>query len=155
MTIASTVLTILIILLSIGAAGSVTAYQFFTQTQTKYQHKVVTLYDLLPLDNLKMYDSKGVLLMQMTDQGIHTTVSLDQVAPVLVNATVATEDKNFWTNPGVDVLGITRAALDDLRSGRVIEGGSTITQQLIKNLVVGNRNTLERKLQEIVLTPDI
>src|SRR6266571_3518436 len=90
MTIASTVLTILIILLSIGAAGSVTAYQFFTQTQTKYQHKVVTLYDVLPLDNLKMYDSKGVLLMQMTDQGIHTTVSLEQVAPVLVNATVAT-----------------------------------------------------------------
>ena len=93
--------------------------------------------------------------MQMTDQGLQTTVPLDQVAPVLVNATVATEDKNFWTNPGVDVLGITRAALDDLRSGRVIEGGSTITQQLIKNLVVGNRDTLERKLQEIVLTPDI
>src|SRR6266581_4005240 len=155
MTIASTVLTILIILLSIGAAGSVTAYQFFTQTQTKYQHKVVTLYDVLPLDNLKMYDSKGVLLMQMTDQGIHTTVSLEQVAPVLVNATVATEDKNFWTNPGIDIMRIIRAALDDLRSGRLIEGGSTITQQLIKNLIVGNQATVVRKLEEIVLTPDV
>jgi len=155
MAIGSTVLTILVILLSIGAAGSIAAYRFFTQTQTKYQQQVFTLHDLLPLDNLKMYDSKGILLMQMTDQGLQTTVPLDQVAPVLVNATVATEDKNFWTNPGVDVLGITRAALDDLRSGRVIEGGSTITQQLIKNLVVGNRDTLERKLQEIVLTPDI
>src|SRR2546421_19051 len=155
MTIASTVLTILIILLSIGAAGSVTAYQFFTQTQTKYQHKVLTLYDLLPLDNLKMYDSNGVLLMQMTDQGIHTTVSLEQVAPVLVNATVATEDKNFWTNPGIDILRIIRAALDDLRSGRLIEGGSTITQQLIKNLIVGNQATVVRKLEEIVLTPEV
>lgn len=155
MTIASTVLTILVILLSIGAAGSVAAYQFFTQTQTRYQNKVVTLYDLLPLDNLKMYDSKGVLIMQMTDQGLHTTVPLEQVAPALVNATVATEDKNFWTNPGIDPLRIIRAALDDMSSGRPVEGGSTITQQLIKNLVVGNQTTVTRKLQEIVLTPDV
>src|SRR5438045_2555310 len=102
-----------------------------------------------------MYDSKGVMLMQMTDQGMHTTVTLEQVAPVLQNATIATEDKNFWTNQGVDILRIIRAALDDLRSGRVVEGGSTITQQLIKNLIVGKQTSVIRKLEEIVLTPQI
>ena len=148
-------LVLLLLFLSVGSAGTIVAYRFYTQTQNKYEHSVVTLRDLLPRDNLKMYDSKGVFLMQMTDQGIHTTVSLDEVAPVLKNATIATEDKNFWTNQGVDILRILRAALDDLRSGQVVEGGSTITQQLIKNLIVGNQASFIRKLEEIELTPQI
>ncbi|GAC1349957.1 MAG: hypothetical protein NVSMB27_27950 [Ktedonobacteraceae bacterium] len=146
---------LLLIFLSFGTAGSLTAYNFYTQTQKKYEHRVLTLRDLLPLDNLKMYDSKGLPLMQMTDQGIHTSVTLDEVAPVSINATIATEDKNFWTNQGIDILRILRAAIDDLRSGHVVEGGSTITQQLIKNLVVGNQPTVIRKLEEIVLIPQI
>ena len=154
-TIGSVIFSLLIIFLSLGTAGSVAAYRFYTQTQKKYEHQVVTLRDLLPLDNLKMFDSKGVLLMQMTDQGIHTTVTLDDVATILQQATIATEDKNFWTNQGVDILRILRAAIDDLQNGQVVEGGSTITQQLIKNLIVGNQTTLIRKLEEIVLTPQI
>jgi membrane peptidoglycan carboxypeptidase len=153
--IGTTLLVLLLLFLSLGTAGSVIAYRFYTQTQNKYEHSVATLRDLLPLDNLKMYDSKGVPLMQMTDQGIHTTVTFDEVAPYLLNATIATEDKNFWTNQGIDILRILRAAIDDLRSGQVVEGGSTITQQLIKNLIVGNQATFIRKLEEIVLTPQI
>ncbi|GAC1343959.1 MAG: hypothetical protein NVSMB27_04380 [Ktedonobacteraceae bacterium] len=155
LSIGSTLLSVLLVLLSVMVAGTVTAYQFYTHTQARYEHQVLTLYDLLPQDNLKMYDSKGVLLMQMTDQGIHTSVALNQVAPVLQHATIATEDKNFWTNQGLDILRIIRAALDDIRSGHVIEGGSTITQQLIKNLIVGNQTSLIRKLEELVLTPQV
>jgi membrane peptidoglycan carboxypeptidase len=140
-------------LVSLATAGYFTAYNFYHQTQLEYEHQVDTLRSLLPLDNLKIYDSKGALLAQLTDQGVHTTVKLNQISPFLQNATVATEDKNFWTNEGIDLLRIARAALDDLRSGRVIEGGSTITQQLIKNLIVGNQATIERKLREVVLTP--
>jgi len=113
--------------------GSVAAYRFWTTTQANYERWVLRLPDLLPLDNLKMFDSKGVLIAQMTDQGIHTTVKLEQIAPLLQEATVATEDKNFWTNQGIDILRIIRAALDDLRSGQIVEGGSTITEQLSKN----------------------
>ena len=148
-------LVLFLLFLSVGSAGTVVAYRFYTQTQKKYEHSVLTLRDLLPRDNLKMYDSKGVPLMQMTDQGMHTTVTLDEVAPVLINATVATEDKNFWTNQGIDILRILRAAIDDLRSGQVVEGGSTITQQLIKNLIVGNQASIIRKLEEVALTPQI
>jgi len=116
---------------------------------------VVTLPDLLPLDNLKIYDSKGVLIDQLADNGIHTSVTFDQIAPITINATVATEDKNFWSNTGIDVVGIIRALLTNLESGRVVEGGSTITQQLIKNLIVGNDPTIVRKLEEIILAPQV
>ena len=155
LTIACSLLSLLIIFFSLATAGYFVANRFITTTQAKYEQQVLTLADLLPLDNLKMYDSKGVIIGQMTDQGLHTTVQLNSVSPWLQEATIATEDRNFWTNPGVDVLGIVRAALDDLRSGRVVEGGSTITQQLIKNLIVGNESTIVRKLEEIVLTPQI
>ncbi|MEO8971074.1 MAG: transglycosylase domain-containing protein [Ktedonobacteraceae bacterium] len=155
LTIACSLLAFLVVFLSVAAAGYIVANRFVTTTQAKYEQQVLTLADLLPLDNLKMYDSKGVIIGQMADQGLHTTVPLNSVSPLLQEATIATEDRNFWSNPGVDVLGIIRAALDDLRSGRVVEGGSTITQQLIKNLIVGNESTIVRKLEEVVLAPQI
>ena len=155
LTFGSTALSLLVVFLSLSSAGVYAAYRFYNDTQSKYIPQVATLHDLLPKDNLKMYDSKGIFLGQLTDQGVHTTVSLDNVSPDLIDATVATEDKNFWTNPGVDILRIIRAAIDDVQSGHVVEGGSTITQQLIKNLVVGNETSIVRKLQEIALTPAV
>ncbi len=155
LTIAMTILPFLVIFLSVSGVGAYEGYRFYTETHLKYEHRVLTLQDLVPLDNLKMYDSKGVPIAQLTDQGIHTTVKFEQIAQTLKDATVATEDKNFWSNQGIDIFRILSAALDDLREGRVVEGGSTITQQLIKNLVVGNQTTLIRKLEETVLTPKI
>src|SRR6266702_3884070 len=153
--IACTSLALLVVFLSVGSAAGYVGYHFVHTTQVNFEHNVVTLPDLLPLDNLKMYDSKGVLIDQLTDNGIHTSVTFDQVAPIMVDATVATEDRNFWSNRGIDVVGIIRALLANLQSGRVVEGGSTITQQLIKNLIVGNQPTVVRKLEEIVLAPQV
>jgi membrane peptidoglycan carboxypeptidase len=154
-TIACTTLALLVVFLSVGGTAGYVSYRFVHTTKTTFQHSVVTLPDLLPLDNLKIYDSKGVLIDQLADNGFHTSVRFDQVAPIMVDATVATEDKNFWSNKGIDVVGIIRALLANLESGRVVEGGSTITQQLIKNLIVGNDPTVVRKLEEIVLAPQI
>ena len=154
-TIASTALSLLLVFLSVGGATAYVAYKFITTTQKSFDNSLLTIHDLLPPDNLKIYDSKGVLLDQMADQGLHTTVTFDQISSDLLNATVATEDKNFWTNSGVDLLGIIRAFLTDLQNGRIVEGGSTISQQLIKNLIVGNASTIVRKLEEIVLAPQL
>ncbi len=145
----------LILLVSVSSIASYIAVRFYNDTQQKYIPQVTSLHDLLPRDNLKMYDSKGVFLGQLADGGLHTSVPLNQVSQSLINATIAIEDKNFWSNPGIDVLRIIQAAIDDLRQGHVVEGGSTITQQLIKNLVVGNETSILRKLEEVVLTPDI
>lgn len=124
-------------------------------TQMHYQQQIVTLADILPKDNLKMYDKQGQMIYQMTDQGMQTTEPLSSISRNLVNAEVAIEDQNFWTDPGVDITGIARAALADLSNGHIVAGGSTITQQLIKNAIVGNQDTAIRKLQELILAPQV
>jgi membrane peptidoglycan carboxypeptidase len=126
---------------------------FATSVNQHYQGDIATLTDLLPKDSLKMYDEEGQLIYESTDQGLQTSEPLNDISPHLVNSEIAIEDQNFWGNPGYDVTGILRAALSDLTNGRVVEGGSTITQQLIKNVIVGNKDTLIRKLDEIILAP--
>src|SRR5204862_5820394 len=74
----------------------------------------------------------------------------DEISPWLKHAVVATEDKRFYEHRGIDVRGIVRAVWNDVR-GRPIQGGSTITQQFIKNQITGNAPTVTRKLQEAAL----
>lgn len=124
-------------------------------TQQRYGQQVVTLQDILPKDSLKMYDSHGQMLYQMADQGLQTTVPLSEISLHLQHAEIAIEDQSFMKNPGYDITGIVRAALADLSHGHIVAGGSTITQQLIKNAIVGNKDTVGRKLQEIILAPTV
>jgi penicillin-binding protein 1B len=73
------------------------------------------------------------------------------VAPLLVRAVLVTEDNRFFSHHGVDVIGVARAALANLRSGRVKQGGSTLTQQLMKNFFLTTDRTLSRKLVEAAM----
>ena len=67
-------------------------------------------------------------------------------------AAVAVEDRRFYRHPGLDLIGIARAAFVNLRAGRLVQGGSTLTQQVAKNLFLTNARTLRRKVQELMLT---
>ena len=78
-------------------------------------------------------------------------VPLRGVAPSLVKALLATEDRTFWTNPGVSFEGIARSVLVDLASGQFVEGGSTLTQQLVRDELLTQAKTIPRKLEEMVL----
>ncbi len=78
-------------------------------------------------------------------------VRLNRLPPYLVNAVLATEDRRFRNHWGVDPVGLARALWRNYHAGAVVEGGSTITQQLAKNLFLTPARTLERKLQEMVL----
>src|SRR5579883_1893835 len=127
---------------------------FATAVNQRYQGAIVTLADLLPKDSLRLYDEHGTLIYEAVDQGLQISEPLNKISPNLMHAEIAIEDQNFWTNPGYDITGIVRAALSDVTNGRVVAGGSTITQQLIKNVVVGNQDTIMRKLQEIILAPE-
>lgn len=133
----------------VGAVALVNA------TQERFGASVTTLQDILPKDSLKMYDDQGTLVYQMIQDGLQTTVPLSAISRNLINAEIAIEDQNFWKNAGFDITGIVRAAIADLTRGHVVAGGSTITQQLIKNALVGSQDTALRKLQEIILAPDI
>ncbi len=78
-------------------------------------------------------------------------VPLAELPPYLVKAFVATEDRRFYSHFGIDLRGIARAAWVNLRSGSLVEGGSTITQQLAKNLYLDSDRTLWRKSQEALI----
>ncbi|HET6469420.1 MAG TPA: PBP1A family penicillin-binding protein [Geminicoccaceae bacterium] len=78
-------------------------------------------------------------------------VGLDEISPWLVKAVIATEDRRFLEHSGIDFIGIGRALLANLRAGGTVEGGSTITQQLAKNLFLTPERTLRRKLEELML----
>jgi penicillin-binding protein 1A len=69
----------------------------------------------------------------------------------LPKATVAIEDRRYWQHGAVDYVGIARAAWKDVTAGKVVEGGSTITQQLVRNLYIGQEKTFKRKLKEACL----
>ena len=70
----------------------------------------------------------------------------------LINAVIVTEDKRFFFHPGIDIKGIVRAAFVNLKSGRIVQGGSTITQQLAKNLFLTPERSFTRKLHELILS---
>ena len=78
-------------------------------------------------------------------------VSVDQLPPWLTAAVIAIEDRRFYHHGGVDLRGITRAAFRNLREGGVREGGSTLTQQLAKNLFLTHQRSFKRKIQEVLL----
>ncbi len=77
---------------------------------------------------------------------------LSDMPPYLPAAAVAVEDHRFWHEPGIDPIGLGRAALTNLLAGHLVQGGSTITQQVAKNLFLTNARTLKRKVQELMLT---
>lgn len=97
-----------------------------------------------------VYDSQGNVIGKLGLQD-REPAELGEVPQSLIDAVVVTEDKSFWTNSGVDVGGMARAFVQNLTRGRVSEGGSTITQQLVKNRLTGARRDVGRKVKELVL----
>ena len=103
--------------------------------------------------SIRVEDRHGKLLYEAIDSagGRNTPLPLSQIPNDFIQATILTEDKNFYSNPGVDIAGIIRALWIDLRGGEIIAGGSTITQQLTRNLLLADEQTertLRRKLRE-------
>lgn len=79
------------------------------------------------------------------------SISAQDMPKNLLNAVLATEDRRFYDHPGIDILGILRAVVVNIMEGRTVQGGSTITQQLAKNLFLTHDRTLKRKIQEALL----
>ena len=107
--------------------------------------------------SIRITDRNGRLLYELipTDGGRNTVVSVENISQCLKDATIAVEDKFFYTNPGIDLTGIVRALWINIKGGETIAGGSTITQQVARNLLLSQEErterTLRRKLREAVL----
>jgi membrane peptidoglycan carboxypeptidase len=111
----------------------------------------VTSLDATNHDTL-IYDRNGVLLADIGNGGDHrVSVGYNQISQNMVNATVATEDRTFWTNSGFDPQGIARSVLGNFQHKAIVGGGSTITQQLAKELFLGSEVSYSRKIKEVLL----
>jgi penicillin-binding protein 1A len=95
-------------------------------------------------------DANGAVIGKLGVQD-REPVELAEVPQILINAVIDTEDKTFWKNPGIDVSGVSRAFVENITSGEISQGGSTITQQLVKNRILGNKQDLQRKAKELIL----
>ncbi|RVU54997.1 transglycosylase domain-containing protein [Anaerosphaera multitolerans] len=99
-----------------------------------------------------IYDRDGKLLEKIESVEYRTLVPLEKVPEDLKNAFVAIEDQRFFNHKGVDIRGILGAVLDNISAGKVVRGGSTITQQLVKNVYLTNVQSLSRKIQEAYMS---
>ena len=111
----------------------------------------------LPQDML-IYDRHGNLLADVGEQGDHRiVVPLSYVSPNVINATIAVEDHSFYSNNGVDFGAVLRAALADYSHHGIKQGGSTISQQLVKQVFIGPHpdNSLQRKVKEAALALEL
>jgi penicillin-binding protein 1A len=102
--------------------------------------------------NSFLYGYDGSLLGSIPSSTNRQPLSLSRISHWLPQATVAIEDRRFYHHGGLDYWAILRAAVDDLRAGRIVQGGSTITQQLVRNLYIGRpQQTIGRKIEEACL----
>lgn len=107
------------------------------------------------LQSTKIYDRTGEILLYDLHQDVkRTIVPFENISRYLKNATVAVEDERFYSHPGIDIRGIFRAAYVNLIQGDLLggQGGSTITQQVIKNSVLQREKKLTRKIKEAILS---
>jgi penicillin-binding protein 1A len=105
--------------------------------------------------NSEVFAADGTSLGFVQAQVLRTEVTLDEVPKRLQNATIAIEDENFYEHDGVDYSAIVRAAIENVEAGEVTQGGSTLTQQLVRNLYIEDpEDTLERKIIEAQLAMD-
>lgn len=103
-------------------------------------------------ESTKIFDRTGeVLLYDMSDNQQRVVVPLSDFPQYLKDATIAIEDERFYSTPGIDLIGIARAMVKNIAAGSIVEGGSTITQQLAKKVFLTDDRTFTRKAKEALL----
>jgi len=110
-----------------------------------------------PFESTKIYDRHGELLYEIVDPtgGRRTVVPIQEMPIYIQQATIATEDATFYSNPGFNPFAIARALWQDISKKRIVSGASGITQQLVKNLFLSSELTIERKIKEAILAAEL
>lgn len=145
---AAAVALLLIVLFVAGSvAGIVTAY-------SRNLPDISRMADYQPARSTRIYARNGTLLATLYKQN-RIWVPIARIPPIVRDAFIANEDHNFYYHHGVDFGGIIRAAYEDIVHHRIVQGASTITQQLARGLFLSDQQTISRKIQEALLAMEI
>ena len=127
-----------LLLCSVPILGMVAASVLFPLDRAPFSSGRIT--------SLKIFDRHGELLREVlsSQEGRGRWCTLNEISPHLINAVIATEDARFYHHPGVDPLALCRAAWQNMRAGRIISGGSTISMQVIRNVFHPKRTFIEK-----------
>lgn len=131
----------------LGAGGVAGLFGYYAQELPPLQG----LADYHPPQVTKVYAADGKTLIGEVFEERRTVVALDDVAPVMIQALISAEDKNFYQHAGIDYLGIAKAFVGNLMPGAKTRGASTLTQQIVKTMLLSNERKLSRKIKEAIL----
>lgn len=104
------------------------------------------------VSTIELYDSLDTKYLSYSNNKKKTYVSLDDISPYLIDAFLSIEDKRFYKHQGIDIIRIIGAFMSNIKNKRVVEGGSTITQQYVRTLFLNQEQTIKRKIQEIMIS---
>lgn len=141
----------LIIIIILVGIVSVVGLFFWISRELPAPNKLVTADDN---SNTRIYDRNGVLLYSFYLNENRTYVPLSQIPKYLQEGSIAIEDKNFYQNQGFSVEGMLRA-IRNMLLGEGLQSGSTITQELVKNVLLTDQQTIDRKLKELILAVEV
>ena len=139
---------VLCVLIALGAA--VGAYYHFSSDLPR----IASMKDYHPALVSQVFSDRGELIGEFFIEKRYP-VKLSAIAPVMINAILAAEDDRFFEHQGISPLSIVRAAFNNLRSRGIRQGGSTITQQVVKSLLLSPERSYERKIKEAILATRI
>ncbi|HET8569698.1 MAG TPA: transglycosylase domain-containing protein [Candidatus Limnocylindria bacterium] len=145
-------LTAVILTFAVFAGGAAAAVFGYFAADLPSAHALETAQ--IPLSTY-IYDRTGQHVLFRLEDERRIPIGIDAVPERMRQATISIEDKSFWTNSGIDLGGIVRAAQANLQSDRIVGGGSTITQQLIKTRLLGDEPTIARKIKEAILALEV
>ncbi|WP_425424969.1 transglycosylase domain-containing protein [Anaerobacillus alkalilacustris] len=120
------------------------------QTVESLLEEKVTTNDFSLHDNSYIYDSNGNIISEIYKEENRIYISYDEIPTYFIEAIIATEDRHFFSHKGFDITGIARAFLVNAENQSIEQGGSTLTQQLVKNIYLTNDRTYNRKLTELL-----
>lgn len=150
----NTILIVLIVMAIIGGLAYAKIMPMYEQSCEQAYEKLSNMSenDFHMLSNTEIYDKNDKKIGEI-DSGSYQYVKIDKISPYIQKGYIAIEDKRFMEHGGVDLQSIARAALSLVTKKEITQGGSTITQQVIKNNLLTQEQTYSRKLTEVLLAP--
>ena len=117
---------------------------------SSYEYDISALTEYKPEVTSRIYDKDGKKIANIFNKKHRYYATFDEIPPRIIEALVAIEDTTFFEHPGINIDAIFRAAIKVIKAGKAVEGASTITQQLVKNVLLTREKKLSRKIKEAI-----